>query len=70
MKYLKSILLPIVGLTILSSVTLIAYSSNSLFLEKLMICNLILILIFCIKILDENNSNQIDLTRKNKYLNN
>lgn len=70
MKYLKSILLPIVGLTILSSVTLIAYSSNSLFLEKLMICNLILILIFCIKILYENNSNQIDLTRKNKYLNN
>lgn len=70
MKYLKSILLPIIGLTILSSVTLIAYSSNSLFLEKLMICNLILILIFCIKILGENNSNQIDATGKNKNLNN
>ena len=70
MKYLKSILLPILGLTILSSVTLIAYSSNSLFLEKLMICNLILILIFCIKILGENNSNQIDATGKNKNLNN
>lgn len=51
--YFKSIL-PFLGIVVLLILNAIAYLQNFLFLDKLIVCSLILFLVFLIKLMSDN----------------
>jgi hypothetical protein len=65
MQFSKSTLLPILGLVVLGFFILLAYLNNHIFLDKIILCSLILCLVLFAKTRGEgnNNSRNIDSSK-------
>jgi hypothetical protein len=65
MSFSKSKILPIVGLGILLFFIGISYFNNHVFLDKLIICSLILSMFYFARTLGKSNENEPNSDRKN-----
>lgn len=68
MNDLKSKLLPFLGMGILIFFIAMAYINNSIFLDRLLVCGLIILGIYIIKV-KSNASNTVNTDRNGKQLN-
>lgn len=64
MKYNKSKVVSLIGLSILLFFIALSYFNDQLFFEKLIICSAILGIIFLVKIIGENSSTKVNKTNK------
>jgi len=58
MEFSKSKILPVAGMIVLLIFIAMSYFNNHIFLDKIIICSLILGMIFFVKIIGEGNGNQ------------
>lgn len=68
MKHLKKIILPILSLIFLIIFIALAYNIDYVFLDKIIICSLILGIIFLIKIINERNISNLNTNSNNSDL--
>ncbi len=60
MSYTKTNVLPFLGLLIMAIITGYSYLYDSVFFDKILVCNFILFMVFFSKMKNENSLKQLD----------